>query len=61
MNSKFLRNLFFLLIVAGFFYYAWRYIESTSVTVDGEKYYVLFDDAMISMRYAYNLAHGLGP
>ncbi len=61
MNSKFIRNLLFLLLVAGFFYYAWRYIESTSVTVDGQKYYVLFDDAMISMRYAYNLAHGLGP
>ena len=61
MNSKFLRNLLFLLLVAGFFYYAWRYIESTSMTVGGVKYYVLFDDAMISMRYAYNLAHGFGP
>ena len=61
MNSKFLRNFLFLLLVAGFFYYAYRYIESTSVTVGGVKYYVLFDDAMISMRYAYNLAHGLGP
>jgi hypothetical protein len=28
--------------------------------IDGTRYYVLFDDAMISMRYAYNLAHGNG-
>jgi hypothetical protein len=61
MNSKFLRNFLFALLVLGFFYYAWRYIESSSITVGGQKYYVLFDDAMISMRYAYNLAHGLGP
>jgi arabinofuranosyltransferase len=28
--------------------------------VDGHRYYVLADDAMISMRYAQNLAHGHG-
>src|SRR3972149_7645473 len=61
MDGKFLRNLLFSLLVLSFFYYAWRYIESTAFVIDGEKYYVLFDDAMISMRYAYNLAHGLGP
>ncbi len=61
MNSKLLRNFLFLLLLAGFFYYAYRYIEATSITVNGQKYYVLFDDAMISMRYAYNLVHGLGP
>src|SRR3972149_11082877 len=61
MDGKFLRNLLFSLLVLSFFYYAWRYIESTAFVIDGEQYYVLFDDAMISMRYAYNLAHGLGP
>jgi hypothetical protein len=31
-----------------------------AVMMGGGRYYVLGDDAMISMRYAYNLAHGLG-
>jgi arabinofuranosyltransferase len=61
MNSKLIRNLLFGLLVAGYIYYGLRYIETTTVTVGDQKYYVLFDDAMISMRYAYNLAHGLGP
>jgi hypothetical protein len=33
---------------------------ATSFVIDGTRYYILFDDAMISMRYAYNLAHGNG-
>ena len=60
MNSKILRNSFFGLIVLGFFYYAYRYILASSFIIDGQRIYVLFDDAMISMRYAYNLVHGLG-
>jgi hypothetical protein len=35
-------------------------LVATSFVIDGTSYYVLFDDAMISMRYAYNLAHGNG-
>ena len=36
-------------------------IRSTSeVFPDGHRYFLLFDDAMISMRYAWNLAHGHG-
>ena len=61
MNSKFLRNFSFSLIIIGYVYYIYRYIIATSFLIDGSTYYVLFDDAMISMRYAYNLAHGLGP
>jgi hypothetical protein len=61
MNLKILRNFLFFLILLSYLYYANRYIEATSITVDNEKYYILFDDAMISMRYAYNLAHGNGP
>jgi arabinofuranosyltransferase len=34
----------------------WR----NSVIVEGHRYYALHDDAMISMRYAYNLARGNG-
>jgi hypothetical protein len=60
MNSKLLRNLLFSLVVAGFFYYAYRYILASSFVIDGQRFYVLFDDAMISMRYAYNLVHGSG-
>lgn len=61
MNSKFLRNFSFTLIIIGYIYYIYRYIIATSFLIDGTTYYILFDDAMISMRYAYNLAHGLGP
>ncbi len=60
MNSKIPRNLLFSLLLLGFAYYAWRYILASSFVIDGTRYYVLFDDAMISMRYAYNLAHGNG-
>lgn len=40
---------------AGFFVY-----RNSVVAVDGNRYYALFDDAMISMRYAWNLANGNG-
>lgn len=40
--------------------YAVAYIGETSFVVNGERYYALFDDAMISMRYARNLADGYG-
>ncbi len=60
MNFKLVRNLLFGLLVLGFLYYAWQYISATDFTIGGKQYYVLFDDAMISMRYAYNLAHGNG-
>lgn len=61
MKIKVLRNTLFALLVLGYIYYCYRYIIATSFVIEGETYYVLFDDAMISMRYAYNLAHGLGP
>ncbi len=35
--------------------------RSSFVLTDGQRWYSLFDDAMITMRYAWNLAHGLGP
>jgi hypothetical protein len=61
MNSKSLRNILFALLALGYVYYCYRYIIATSFFIEGKTWYVLFDDAMISMRYAYNLAHGLGP
>ena len=36
------------------------FIARTSFEVNGVRYFCLFDDAMISMRYAKNLAHGFG-
>jgi len=60
MTARTVRNALFSVLLFGFLYYAARYIEATSFVIDGTRYYVLFDDAMISMRYAYNLAHGNG-
>ncbi|HET6823503.1 MAG TPA: hypothetical protein VFH34_12710, partial [Anaerolineales bacterium] len=60
MISRQLRNILFGLLLAGYIYYGIQYIYKSAITVEGQTYYVLFDDAMISMRYAYNLAHGNG-
>ena len=58
--SRYKAPLILVAILAGFAWYAAGYIESTSFVVEGKHYYVLFDDAMVSMRYAWNLAHGNG-
>lgn len=50
----------FLILVAAFVGYSCLFIYRTSFVVNGERYFSLFDDAMISMRYARNLAHGYG-
>src|SRR5574341_330733 len=34
--------------------------QSSFIAIDGQRYYSLFDDSMISMRYAWNFAHGQG-
>lgn len=44
----------FLIWSAAFIY------RSSFIAVDGKRYFCLFDDAMISMRYAWNFSHGLG-
>lgn len=49
------------LIIAGFVAWSGRFILLSSyLAPDGRRYYSLFDDAMISMRYAWNLTHGAG-
>jgi len=56
------RPLILALLVA-FIYTAWAVpfiLESSVVAVDGQRYFGMFDDAMISMRYAWNLSHGQG-
>jgi arabinofuranosyltransferase len=50
----------FRILLAVFLGYAGLFIYRTSFVVGGERYFSLFDDAMISMRYARNLAHGYG-
>ncbi|UCC21999.1 MAG: hypothetical protein JSW23_09360 [Planctomycetota bacterium] len=41
-------------------FYAAGFIARTSFVVEGNRYFCLFDDAMISMRYADNWANGHG-
>ncbi len=50
----------FLAVIVVYCLYAASYIYQTSFVVAGERYFVLFDDAMISMRFAKNLAQGYG-
>jgi arabinofuranosyltransferase len=59
-TRSFFATLLLLIILAGFGYYAFRYIQATSFMIEDTRYYNLFDDAMISMRYAWNLANGNG-
>ena len=49
--------------VLALLYVSWAYpfmTESSVVAMDGHRYFNLFDDAMISMRYAWNFSHGQG-
>jgi hypothetical protein len=51
------------LLVIAVAYVVWAGIHtyrSSYIAIDGERYFGLFDDAMISMRYAWNFAHGEG-
>lgn len=41
--------------------YGLAFIYQTRVVLEGRTYYVLFDDAMITLRYARNWASGAGP
>jgi hypothetical protein len=45
---------------AGVLVFYWALIERSAFTYAGRRFYPLFDDAMISMRYARNLAEGHG-
>ena len=53
-------SLAFWVIFTLFAAYAVCFIFRTSFVVAGERYFSLFDDAMVSMRYARNLARGDG-
>jgi len=54
------RNVIFLVLLG---YVVWSILfifQSSVVAIDGKRYFSLFDDAMISMRYAWNFSHGHG-
>jgi arabinofuranosyltransferase len=44
----------------GFLYWARAFIAATTVELPEGRFHTLFDDAMISMRYAWSCAHGRG-
>jgi hypothetical protein len=49
------------LVSLGFMLWGRAFIWSSSfMAIDGQRSFSLFDDAMISMRYAWNLSHGIG-
>ncbi len=55
------QNWVFLLLSVLFVGWALAFISHSSyVATDGRRYFNLFDDAMISMRYAWNFSHGNG-
>src|SRR5688572_32154475 len=51
-----------LLAVLSLIYAGWaaKFIAWNSIQTSHGRYFCLFDDAMISLRYAWNLAHGDG-
>lgn len=59
MSSRVYQILFVILLIA-FVLYGLAFIQRTAVTVEGRQIHALFDDAMISMQYARNLAQGHG-
>ncbi len=54
------RRLIFYTLIIGYAAFWLGFILNSSVSVNGVRYFTLFDDAMISMRYAKNLAEGHG-
>lgn len=53
-------KIWFLIVLLAFAIYSAFFIYKTSFLIDGTRFFSLFDDQMISMRYAKNLAHGYG-
>jgi arabinofuranosyltransferase len=51
------------LVISSLGFVVWSAIfiyRSSFIAIDGKRYFCLFDDAMISMRYAWNFSHGTG-
>lgn len=61
MKSTTAERVFLTALALGYAVWAGLFIyHSSYVALDGQRYFGLFDDAMISMRYAWNFAHGQG-
>lgn len=60
MDSTRIYQILFILLLIAFVFYGWAFIQRTAIDVDGQKIHALFDDAMISMQYAKNMAQGHG-
>jgi len=60
MKPPSLHQVLFLPLLVAFALYGWAFIQRTAVNTDGQQIHALFDDAMISMQYAKNLAQGQG-
>jgi hypothetical protein len=60
MRLRNIHKIFLFALTFVYILYAGIYIYRTSFIELGERYFVLFDDAMISMRYAKNFAEGNG-
>jgi len=62
MMDRRTRNVGILLVLLlGMYGCAWVVtVTRLSFSLEGKRYFTLWDDSMISMRYAYNLAHGNG-
>ncbi|MEX2144541.1 MAG: hypothetical protein WD740_08095 [Anaerolineales bacterium] len=54
------QQILFVLLLVVFALYGWAFIQRTVVFAEGTQIHALFDDAMISMQYAKNLAQGQG-
>jgi hypothetical protein len=59
LKNKYL--LFFVILVSvAFLIWGGIFIYKSSFVIEGKRYFSLFDDAMISMRYGWNAAHANG-
>ena len=58
--KKLTKNWLYVFILTLYAFYAGVFIYRSSFIIEDTRYFVLFDDAMISMRYARNLAEGHG-
>lgn len=54
------RNFFFFAAITCYLSYCAIFIFNSSFVANGIRYFTLFDDAMVGMRYAHNLARGFG-
>ena len=57
LNLKLLLTISSIFIIWGF----WFIYRSSFVSEDGIRYFLIFDDGMISFRYALNIVNGFGP